>query len=173
MFKIFFSTVIIAFSLTAQSQDDEIRCFKDKIVGKWEGYVETPWTKPYKVTFEFRKDGTYSSKGGSNCMAPTIVQNEKCDDRVSPALYYGVDADDPAKKYKIENVINGVGEATIDIFFAPNTNEDEIKYMHLFAIDHETEACSQSGEAEFLEFKFYHHRTYGPLKYFLRRANSQ
>ena len=85
---------------------------KTGIVDKWVGCVTTPWVPPYKISIEFKADGTYSAK-----YIDTGPTNPKM-----PALYYGTDADNPAKTYSITNFLdNGTAIGTIVIYFDTGT----------------------------------------------------
>lgn len=139
----FFTIFLIAVvSYSARAQWDPNRCFKKNLVGKWEGVVETSSSQQhYEVSVEFLSDGTY-----------------------------GIDGQRPHKKYKVESVAEGVGEVTIEAYFSPTVVKYKLRDVRMFGSDHETDACDESGEAEFLEFKMHHLKSYGTLEYKLRRS---
>ena len=116
------------------------------VVGSWHGCVTTPWVPMYWVDLTFRADGTYSSTVG-----------EVLDSFPIPAMYYGTDADDPSKQWRINDVqAGGLGVGTIDIAFGGGSvNRDTISEIRLM------------GNA--LEFEMMHRGEYGPLVFQLVR----
>jgi len=116
------------------------------IVGSWHGCVDTPWVPTYWITMEFRGDGTYSA---------TAV--EVVDGFSGPALYYGTDDDDPAKRWRIDDLqASQLGIGIIDIVFdAGSVNRDPISAIRLMG--------------DRLEFEMMHHGQYGPLVFQLVR----
>ena len=101
----------------------------------------------YWIDLTFRADGTYSSTVG-----------EVLDSIPLPAMYYGTDADDPAKKWRIDDLhASGLGVGTIDIFFGSNSvNCDPISAIRLMG--------------DRLQFEMMHQGTYGPLVFQLVRG---
>lgn len=161
---------------------NQTQCLKDNMVGKWAGVANTPWVTSYSVEFEFKSDGTYSSKGSWGCIGKLQV-GDACLPHLVPALYYGTDRDGPEKVYRIENVVNGVGEGSINVLFDVGTVvADELKYVRLvtFVPDDSGQGvvqhnpCSDDSEISdelYLQFKMYHLRNYGPLTFSLRKVN--
>jgi hypothetical protein len=116
------------------------------VVGSWHGCVTTPWVPMYWVDLTFRADGTYSSTVG-----------EVLDSFPVPAMYYGTDADDPAKRWRIDDLqASGLGVGIIDIAFGSGSvNRDSISAIRLMG--------------NRLEFEMMHHGMYGPLVFQLVR----
>jgi hypothetical protein len=116
------------------------------MVGSWHGCVDTPWVPTYWVDLAFRADGTYSS-----------VASEVLDGSKQPAMYYGTDADDPDKVWRIDDLQDsGLGVGIIDIVFGGDSeNRDEISAIRLMG--------------DRLEFEMMHRGAYGPLVFQLVR----
>ena len=134
---------------TSGPSPTSLEAVKTGMLGQWIGCTTNPWTSPYKVSFEFRPDGTYSSE--------TLA-----DSGSKPALYYGTDQDSPKKTYSIDNFLgNGRAQGTIVIYFAGTntTNTDTLDNISL------------TGNT--LSFSFKHFGQYGPLVYDLVRVNQQ
>jgi hypothetical protein len=110
--------------------------------------VTTPWIPPYEIAMVFRADGSYSAY--------------TTDTSGSPALYYGMDADDPGKIWSLEDVTasgNAVGKITV-VFDVGTTAEDDIESMRF------------DPDFNGLRFSMYHFGQYGPLKVELRRIDA-
>jgi hypothetical protein len=116
------------------------------MVGSWHGCVDTPWVPTYWVDLDFRADGTYSS-----------VANEVLDGSSEPAMYYGTDDDDPAKRWRVDDLqASGLGVGVIDIVFdGDSVNRDAISAIRLMG--------------DRLEFEMMHGGAYGPLVFQLVR----
>jgi hypothetical protein len=116
------------------------------MVGSWHGCVDTPWVPTYWVDLKFRADGTYSSVG-----------SEVLDGSRQPAMYYGTDADDPDKVWRIDDLqASGLGVGIIDIVFGGDSvNRDPISGIRLMG--------------DQLQFELMHHAMYGPLVFQLVR----
>ena len=116
---------------------DELRA---GMVGSWHGCVDTPWVPTYWIDLTFRADGTYSSAIG-----------EVLDGFSGPGLYYGTDADDPDKRWRIDDLqASGLGVGIIDIVFGGDSvNRDPVSAIRLMG--------------DSLQFEIMHHGTYGPL----------
>jgi hypothetical protein len=125
---------------------DELRA---GMVGSWHGCVETPWVPTYWIDLTFRADGTYSSTG------------EMLDSHPVPGLYYGTDAEDPAKRWRIDDLqASGLGVGIIDIAFGAagggTVNRDPISAIRLMG--------------DRLQFEMMHHGSAGPLVFQLVRG---
>lgn len=76
---------------------------REGMLGRWIGVAESPWSAPYRVEITFTAAGGYSAH---------------CLDVECTAFYYGVDADDPKKRYEVYDVkAGGEGFARIEIGF--------------------------------------------------------
>jgi hypothetical protein len=117
------------------------------MVGSWHGCVDTPWMPTYWVDLTFRADGTYSS-----------VVGEVLDSFPVPAVYYGTDADDPDKRWRVDDLqASGLGVGIIDIVFdGDSVNRDPISGIRLMG--------------DQLQFELMHHARYGPLVFQLIRG---
>ena len=114
------------------------------MAGSWHGCVTTPWVPEYWVDLTFRADGTYSSSVG-----------EVLDSFPVPAMYYGTDADDPDKRWRIDDLqASGLGVGIIDIAFGGAVNRD-VSGIRLMG--------------NRLEFEMMHRGAYGPLVFQLVR----
>jgi len=118
------------------------------IVDKWVGCVTTPWVPPYKISIEFKADGTYSAK---------YIDTGPTNPRM-PALYYGDDTDNPAKTYAITSILdNGTAAGTIVLsIYRGVTNAGSLKDIAL------------TGNT--LTMNFWYRDTYGPIRLDLVRV---
>ena len=114
---------------------------KNGMVGSWHGCVDTPWVPTYWIDMTFRADGTYSASTG-----------EVVDTFAGPALYYGIDDDDPDKVWRIDDLqASGLGTGIIDIVFGGGSvNRDPLSAIRLMG--------------DRLGFEIMHGGQYGPLE---------
>ncbi|MDP1829612.1 MAG: hypothetical protein Q8L48_40470 [Archangium sp.] len=119
------------------------------MVGDWTGTMTSPWVDPFDVRFTFRADGTYS--------AAALGGNQ-------PALYYGTDADNPNKRYLLNNIFtNGDGVGWLDVCFAA-TGTCSSTRGELSAV----RVCSSGARLDFDFFAVWNGRR-GPITYRLQR----
>lgn len=125
-----------------------LRTYQEKLPGHYVGTVTTPWIPPYEIAMVFRADGTYSAY--------------TTDTSSSPALYNGMDADDPGKTWSLEDVTasgNAVGKIIV-VFDVGTTAEDDIESMRF------------DPDFNGLRFSIYHFGEYGPIRVALRRIDA-
>jgi hypothetical protein len=135
---------------TALSPIPTVARLQTGIVGDWEGTATTPadwsWSSA-TVEFRFFCDGHYQDR----CLAAEGPAPEGC-----VALYYGTDADNPAKTYQVEDAAT----AEIVVYFPEATTTDD----QLANIELSTDGTG-------LSFDLYHEGLYGPVQYQLFRRN--
>ena len=110
--------------------------------------MTVPWTPPYWVDFTFRADGTYSAKSPESFDGVQMV-----------AMYYGIDADSPSKRYRLNDLQdNQQAIGDIDIVFdvdATSANRDDLRHITLMG--------------DKLKFELFHALVYGPVTFQLTR----
>lgn len=160
--------------LPAYSQEDQTQCMKDKIIGKWAGVVKTPWTVSYQANIKFKPGFTYSSYGGWTCWNSNNPMSDDCLPFQQVAFYYGTDGESPKKTFQIRNVINNIGEGTIDIDFGTTgVTHDTLTDIRFVQTSGEgDDPCTvDSSKPLNLHFKMYHLGTYGPVSFNLSKHN--
>jgi len=118
------------------------------VVGTWKGCVTSAWTPMYEVTITLREDGTYSA-----------ASTEVLDGTDMTAMYWGIDDDDPAKLYAINDFQDsqlGVGQLDIAFGLAPEPGvRGSLRNVRLMG--------------DQLEFELFHMDEYGPVTFQLYR----
>ena len=135
-------------SCLAISPDPALARLQTGIVGDWTGDATTPagwtWSKA-NVEFRFFCDGHYQDR----CLAAEGLAPDSC-----VALYYGTDADNPAKTYQVQDA----STALIVIYFpVTTTTDDQLANINL------------SADGSALSYDLYHEDQYGPVHYQLIR----
>lgn len=89
-----------------ESTTTSLQDAKDKIIGTWEGCVDTPGHPDYYVTFVFKEDGTY------NAFSTEVIDRFTSDSGISSHSFSGESA---SKVYRIDTSSDGVSQGAIEI----------------------------------------------------------
>ncbi len=132
----------------------DLDTYNEKIVGKWIGYVTTPWINPYNVQLEIFSDGNYSAHSLSPYKYPQSSTIEY------PAFYYGTDSDSELKKIQLDSIDqDGFASGEISILFYDDGIElDSLRGLRF------------SNDFNIMKFEIWHNILYGPLEYKFTRV---
>jgi hypothetical protein len=111
----------------------QLKKCSENLPGTYTGTVTTPWAPRYDIAFIIDSTGHYSAYNTTTADVPAIdpavidsIDNPSIYPLTAdlPALYYGIDSDDPRKKIALANIqANGGISGSIQVWWGPRLFE--------------------------------------------------